>query len=362
MVVDFEILYTPWPRAPLLARKQIWTNVSRVLPNASVRVVRPGTLRLPGIARILSLFTFQRVLNDLAAAERPDVIIDYALSTGLPALRAARRYNIPFLLHVIDALHTLVPNRSIQPLARSVEKRLLRTADRTLFINHELRDYGAALGARLDISSIIRTGVDLIRFHPSNSGAKLRAAYGFKSDDVVLIFIGWLYKFAGIDAILRALPDLPSEVKLLIVGAGEAEAELQRQCKQLDLSERVVFTGRQTYEMMPAFIAAADVCLLFSNINEITRHIVPIKLYEYMASGKPVLASELPGVIREVPPGNGVTYTRRDTLISALTKFLASKTRRQEGRQARRFVEMNCDWETLTDEFEKLLQDTASRK
>ena len=161
---------------------------------------------------------------------------------------------------------------------------------------------------------------------------------------------------------MRALPDLPSEVKLLIVGTGEAEGELQQLCTQLNLAARVIFTGRQPYEAMPNFMAAADFCLLFSKINQVTRHIVPIKLYEYMASGKPVLASELPGVMREVPPGNGVTYARGDTLVSALTKLLAPKTRRQEGEHARRFVETNCDWETLTDEFENLLQETASTR
>ena len=362
VVVDFEILYTPWPRAALLARKQTWSNVSRALPNAGVRVVRPGTLRLPGIARLLTLFTFYRALQELAATFQPDIFIDYALSTGIPALRVARQHEIPFLMHVIDSLHTLVPNRSLQPFARSVEKRLLRTADRTLFINHELQDYGIALGARQETASTIHTGVDLERFHPRNEPDRLRQEYGFRSDDVVFTFIGWLYEFTGIDAIMQALPELPAAAKLLIVGVGEAEARLRHLATELGIGMRVVFTGRQPYESIPAFMAAADICLLFSEINQVTRHIVPIKLYEYMASGKPVLASKLPGVMREVPPGNGVIYARADTLLSALTKLLAPETRRQEGEQARRFVELNCDWETLTDEFENLLQDTASKK
>ena len=362
VVVDFEILYTPWPRAPLVARKQTWSNVSRVLPNARVRVVRPGTLRLPGIARLLTLFTFYRALQELVLTFQPDVFVDYALSTGIPALRVARQHELPFLMHVIDSLHTLVPNRSVQPFARAVEKRLLHAADQTLFINHALQDYGIALGAREETASTIRTGVDLERFHPRNEPDRLREEYGFLPDDVVFTFIGWLYEFTGIDAIMQVLPELPAAVKLFIVGVGESEARLRRLATELGVEMRVVFTGRQPYETMPAFIAAADVCLLFSKINEVTRHIVPIKLYEYMASGKPVLASELPGVMRETPPGNGVTYARRDTLVPALKHLLSEETRRQDGEQARRFVETHCGWETLTDEFENLLKATASRR
>lgn len=357
-VMDFEILYTPWPRAPLVARKREWHDIARVVPAARVRVLRPGTLRIPGIARLVSLATFHTALTELVADFRPDVIVDYALSTGLPALRVARRHHVPFLLHVIDSLHTLVPHKPVQLIARAVEKRLLRAADRTLYINHELQDYGIDLGARPETASTIRTGVDLKRFRPDHDAVAVRRAWGLCAEDVALVFIGWLYEFAGVDAIMRVLPELPPHVKLLVVGVGEAEARLKALRESLDLDKRVIFTGRQPYDTMPQFMAAADVCLLYSELNQVTRHIVPIKLYEYMASGRPVLASELPGVRREVPPGNGVLYAPHGKLLSTLQRLLDAQTRLAEGWRARAFAEANCDWERLTDEFERLLEDT----
>jgi glycosyltransferase involved in cell wall biosynthesis len=82
---------------------------------------------------------------------------------------------------------------------------------------------------------------------------------------------------------------------------------------------------------------------------------VPIKTYEYMASGRPVLASPLPGVMRDVPPGNGVLYAAGAELPAALRQLLDADSRRQLGLKARQFVEAHCSWEKLTDEFEQLI-------
>jgi glycosyltransferase involved in cell wall biosynthesis len=164
-----------------------------------------------------------------------------------------------------------------------------------------------------------------------------------------------LYEHAGVDILMRQLIDLPPQVKLLVVGVGEAESRLRSLHAELKLGDRVIFTGRQPYELAPQFMALADVCTLYSTINTITRHIVPIKTYEYMASGRPVLASPLPGVMRDVPPGNGVLYAAGAELPAALRQLLDADSRRQLGLKARQFVEAHCSWEKLTDEFEQLI-------
>jgi glycosyltransferase involved in cell wall biosynthesis len=106
-------------------------------------------------------------------------------------------------------------------------------------------------------------------------------------------------------------------------------------------------------------MAMADVCLLYFDLKPITRHIVPIKIYEYMASGKPVLASPLPAVMRDVPPNHGVLYTPQTELLDELNRLLDPDYRKTLGIASRKFVEANCDWEKLTDEFEKLLKEMA---
>jgi glycosyltransferase involved in cell wall biosynthesis len=125
---------------------------------------------------------------------------------------------------------------------------------------------------------------------------------------------------------------------------------------ELGLGNRVIFTGHQPYDLAPQFMALADVCTLYSTLNNITRHIVPIKTYEYMAAGRPVLASPLPGVMRDVPSGNGVLYVPETDLASTLGSLLDPAYRRTLGTQARTFVETHCDWNHLTDQFQTLLK------
>lgn len=359
VVVDFEIMYAPWPHAPLVARRREWASLSRIVPHARVRVIRPGTIRIPSLARPVSMLTFYKELSALARSLQPNVIVDYAISTGVPALAVARRFGVPFTMHVIDALHTLVPSKVLHPVARTIERCLLRAADYTVYINQALQDYGVQLGARPEQARTISCGVDLEQFRPDLDVAALRRKWGFAPDDIVLLFVGWLYKFSGIDTIMRILPAMPPHVRLLVVGTGEDEARLRTLHQSLTLGERVTFAGKQPYELMPKFMAAADVCLLSSTINQVTRHIVPIKTYEYLASGRPVLSSQLPGVMREIPPGNGVLYTSSSQLRPTLNSLMDPKTRRLEGTRARSFAEAHCDWEKLTDEFEQLLVTVA---
>jgi len=354
-VLDFEILYEPFPRAPLIAPRQIHSNVMRTLtPSNGVTVIRPFTIRLPLIARPISLVTFY---FEFVQQSRPDVIVNYALSTGLPAIIAARQRKTPFLFHVIDSLYTLVPSLILRPVAKFFEHNLLRASDRTLYINEELRQYGMDMGAKESSARTIRSGVDLQRFGSGVETASLRSRLGFKSDDVILLFIGWLYDHVGVDTVMRTLPCLPANVKLLVVGAGEGEPQLKALHQELNLGERVVFAGSQPYDSMPRFMAMADVCLLYFDLKPITQHIVPIKIYEYMASGKPVLASPLPAVMRDVPPNNGVLYIPQTELLNELNHLLDSNYRQSIGNQSRKFVEENCDWEKLTDDFEKLLME-----
>jgi len=362
VVVDFEILYTPWPTAPLVAPRMEWSNVSRVNSEARVRVVRPPTIRLPGLARITSLVTTYIELARIVRDFRPDLIVDYAISTGVSALAIARSQHIPFVMHVIDALHTLAPHRWIWPLARSFEAMLLRNADATLYINEELKDYGVTLGARPQVASTVLTGVDLERFRPGRDATELRRKWGITADDVLLVFTGWLYDFSGVDTIMHVLPEMPPSLKMLVVGTGEAESRLRALRDSLGLHKRVVFTGRQAYERMPDFMTAAEVCLMYSEPNPITRNIVPIKAFEYLACGRPVLASELPGMMREVPPGNGITYAAKDELLPTIQNLLDPASREQEGLKARAFVHQYRDWSKLTDRFEHILSTIIALK
>ena len=75
-----------------------------------------------------------------------------------------------------------------------------------------------------------------------------------------------------------------------------------------NMENKIIMMGYMPYEDIPELIASADICLLPAYNNEVMRDIVPIKLYEYLAMHKPVIATKLPGVMKEFGNGSGVIY------------------------------------------------------
>ena len=92
------------------------------------------------------------------------------------------------------------------------------------------------------------------------------------------------------------------------------------------------------------------------------RDIVPIKTYEYMAMQKPVIATRLPGVMKEFGEENGVVYVDKpEEVIATALELVRTGQARELGLKARKFVERNS-WDKITDEFERILNEVIAEK
>jgi glycosyltransferase involved in cell wall biosynthesis len=286
---------------------------------------------------------------------KPDIIIAFGLLNADVAVRFAKRRKIPFVYYVIDELHRLVPEGYLQPLADIVERSNMRRANLVISINESLRDYTIEMGAAQSKTRVIRAGVDARTF--SNQGARrqTREMLGLSDKDTVLLFMGWLYLFSGLKEIATEIvrrPDVYSGLRLLIIGRGDLWNELDKISDQPGARDRITLLDWQQYDKIPDYIAASDICLLPALKNEIMANIVPIKMYEYMAGGKPVIAARLKGLVKEFGENAGVVFV--DSPKEALEKA-ADIVRKGEavelGKRARAFVEPN-DWSILVDKFE----------
>jgi glycosyltransferase involved in cell wall biosynthesis len=240
-----------------------------------------------------------------------------------------------------------------------LESDTLRHSDAVCVINEALKDYAIRLGASPDKVHVVRAGIDTERFRPDLDGKKLRRHLGIRDDDVVLFFMGWLYPFSGLREVASALSShkaLYPHLKLLVVGEGEVYRELQRM--RNDGLAQLILVGWQPYERIPEYVAAADVCLLPAHGNEVMKNIVPIKMYEYLACGKPVISSRLPGIMKEFGDNNGVIYADEpmDVLKKAAELSARRKRTRKHLNKARGFVEENS-WDRILDRFEAILDD-----
>ena len=142
---------------------------------------------------------------------------------------------------------------------------------------------------------IIPSVVDLTRFRPGLDPAALRRRLGLEGRRVVA-FTGRLVPHKGVDVLLQALRELPDDVALVIVGAGPRLYDLLGLARRLGLEERVRFCSGVTDEELPTYLALASV-FAFPSQNRLEGF--GLAVAEAMASGLPVVVSDVPGV-REV--------------------------------------------------------------
>ena len=321
VVLDYPIRWRDEPGK--WDRGRVHPGVRRLLPGPGVTVVRPAHLRVPTVGKLVWLLASVRECWRQLRQWRPDVVVVMGLSNGLPALLLARLCGVPAVVYLIDALHTLVEPRILRPLAAACERTLLRFAPKVVVLNRALARYAVAMGAAPQRVRTVPTGVEPQRV-ADRDRQEVRRAHGIAPEEMLLLYLGWLYPFCGIDRLARALARQgDARIKLMVVGDGDLLPELER-IRAEELGQRLIVLGRRPPSELPALLAAADACVLPAEPNATMRHIVPAKLYEYLGAGKPVLATRLPGVVEEFGDGAGILFLRDAEAMAATAVRLAS--------------------------------------
>ncbi|WP_060537789.1 glycosyltransferase [Methanobacterium formicicum] len=352
-VIDYEIDWKTNKNEGIISKRQVFEDVHKIHEEASIDVVRPGLIKIPVLNYISWAWTSWREINRQIKEFKPDVIVGFGLINTYIAARAAKKHNIPFVYYLIDVLYTLIPEKSLQFIGKQVKKGIIKNSDKVITINKKLSEFAVGLGADEDNTPVIDAGIDLERFDPKIDGSVIRKEYGIKDDELLLFFMGWIYHFAGVKEVAEEMGKGNYEnIKLMIVGDGDAYFDLEEIREKYDLHEKLILTGKQPYNRIPEFIAAADVCILPAYPDEIImQDIVPIKVYEYMAMGKPVLTTNLPGIMLEFGQNVGIIYVDKPEGVLIKSFNIAVN---DTGGKARKFVEHN-DWNKITDKFENTL-------
>lgn len=174
----------------------------------------------------------------------------------------------------------------------------LHLADAVICPSNVTRDYIASLGLDRKRVTVIPNGVS-----PSD--------FAFTPLPVrdgrvpILLYVGTLADWQGLDIVIKALPKIleSQPVKLHIVGRGRSRQRkaLAKQIRKLGLEEHVVVQPAVPHHEIPSLIAGADICVapLALNDRNVTQGACPIKILEYMAAGRPLLASNMP-IVREL--------------------------------------------------------------
>jgi len=174
----------------------------------------------------------------------------------------------------------------------------LHLSDAIICPSSVTRDYIASLGLDRKTISVIPNGVSPSDFSPSLLPSR-------EGRIPVLLYIGTLADWQGLEVVIDALPKILEQqpVRLHIVGRGRSRQRksLAKQIRKSGLEEHVLIQPAVPHHEIPTLIAEADICLAPLGLNDrnVTQGACPIKVLEYMAAGRPLIASNMP-IVREL--------------------------------------------------------------
>jgi glycosyltransferase involved in cell wall biosynthesis len=256
--------------------------------------------RLPGplreIAEYGSSVASWRMVRREAELFRPDFIYERHAFGNAGGVLAARGLGIPVVLEVNSPLvEELSGTRGVAfpAVARRLEALALGGADLVVVVSEELREKVLPRAGRGGRVLAIPNAVDASAFRPPDGAGRsaARRALGLDGNGgrpgFVLGFSGFVREWHRLDLVLECLarPEL-ADARLVVAGEGPHSPELARRAAELGVADRVVALGTRLHEEMPGILTAFDVAVLAGS----PPYASPLKLYEYLAAGLPVVA------------------------------------------------------------------------
>jgi glycosyltransferase involved in cell wall biosynthesis len=170
---------------------------------------------------------------------------------------------------------------------------------RFVCISQALSDYWENQGISNKIQVTAHDGIDLEIFANSFDKNEMRKKYALPMSKIIVTYSGRLYANRKIDSIIILAKEFPELFFLVVGGPDENALRFRKEAEDLSLAN-IHFTGQVSHEIVPEFLAASDILLaLWSSEVPTINYCSPLKLFEYMAAKRPILAHSFP-TIREV--------------------------------------------------------------
>ena len=342
------------------------TNFNRVYKNASITVIRLPSLLIKGLNRATYFLACHRIIKKIVQENKIDIIWLYGVaSNGIQSVKVAKEFNLPIIQRQLDVSHEFVKIPLLKQLTKKYEKFVTSNVSKVLCSAPQLINYAIEMGAKEKNVEYFPLGFDPQVFKPMVKDQQLAHDLGISDNDKVILFVGTIYEFSGLENIIQKFENVKDKikgVKLLIVGGGPNFEKIKSLVNKKKLSSDVILTNFKPQHEIPKFISLANVCISPFEINKITDRIIPIKIFEYLACGKPVLSTPLKGTMDLLPKEDfGIIYSPSDSFVESLSDLLTNTEKLEElGNKGLDYVIKNHDWDILADlllkKFENLVE------
>jgi glycosyltransferase involved in cell wall biosynthesis len=291
------------------------------------------------------------IRTDIAHMHYPPPLTSYFASRGL----ASRRTPTCLTYHADLFLRGLGGRMLTELYQRVFLPGTLNRVDRIIV---HTRSYGLTSTMLRDRAlTIIPSVVDLERFRPGINGTEVRQMLAIEGKRV-LVFTGRLVPHKGLEVVLRAIPELPVDVVMLVIGSGPRLGELIRLARRLRISERVRFCPAVSDVDLPRYLSCGDL-FVFPSQNRLEGF--GLAIAEAMAVGLPVLIPDMPGVREVIEPGKEGLLAEPLLVADFAAKIRLllddEPLRRRMGQAARARAEERYGLATVVEQLLKVYRD-----
>ena len=325
--------------------------------------------RMPVLNQLDVIRGLEKRLIEIIPTVKPDVLHAHSpCLNAIAALRAGRKFGIPVVYEVRafweDAAvdhGTSTENGLRYKLTRGLETYALKRADAVTTICEGLRGDIVARGIPASKVTVIPNAVDIDKFAVGGvADQDLKTKLGLQGARLIG-FIGSFYAYEGLDILLRAVPALTAErpdLRVLLVGGGPEDARLRQLAKELNIVDKVVFTGRVPHEQVQMYYDLLDVLVYPRLSMRLTDLVTPLKPLEAMAQGRILAASSVGGHRELIVDGKtGVLFAPDDpaSLAAKVGDLLDAKMLWPALRSVgRAYVETERNWPVSVSRYKNI--------
>jgi glycosyltransferase involved in cell wall biosynthesis len=334
------------------------------LVESALRFIQ-GRLRLP-FFRLFDSYRFSDACEK--SFKGFDILYERDSTMSYGGLMAARKLGIPLVLEVNGDLVEEWNQLGIQwsriqeNIVHFITGQEYRRATHVIAVGETIRQ---RLIDRWHLSpshvSVVTNGADVNMFLESEVDPNTRGQF-LLDNGPLIIFVGGFQPWHGIELIIEAFRKISvtnHTTQLVLVGDGPLRLELQNKAQSLVVENKVVFTGRVNHADIGKLLRLADIAIIYH--RGISAEIVetPLKLFEYMAAGKAIVAPAVPNMRRILTDRVNALLVPPDSpeaLAEACIELLEDqKLRTDLGTAARKEAVEKHSWDRAVRELETIL-------
>jgi glycosyltransferase involved in cell wall biosynthesis len=309
-----HVVLAPWLLLPGLHRR-IWGSSPNgwqreyAVPSAPGRLLRYPVLRVPRLGEATTRSVSARAVLGVTR-ERPALVHGHFLhEVGVAAVRLARALGVPSVVTVHGTDARWLVDGGVQERFRRAMLAAALGADRVVAVAPEVAAGLAGAGVAEERIAVIPMGVDEQVFR-TRSRAEARLELGLNGSRRLVLFVGRPTREKGIDDLAAAVVGLGEPVDCVVVGPAAAGDR-----------DGLRYVGPQPRERVALWLAAADVFCLPSHAEG-----MPVSVAEALACGRPVVASAVGGIPRQVGDRSGILVPpRRPAEVAAALRLALAR-------------------------------------